>query len=64
MFGYNTLIKDKTGSKMSTLSELSSVYDPPRFVVPFPLHNRRFIQISRQQELGWNNIVSEEVAIG
>ena len=49
---------------MSTLSELSSVYDPLRFVVPFPLHNRRFIQISRQQELGWNNIVSEEVTIG
>ena len=57
MFGYNALLKDKTGSKMSMLSELSSVYDPLRFVVPFLLHNRRFIQISRQQEVGWNKIV-------
>ena len=43
------------------LSELSSVYDPLGFVAPFLLHGI-LIQILSQQELDWDEIVSDEVA--
>ena len=43
------------------VSELSSVYNPLGFVAPFLLYGREIIQIS-QQELGWDEIVSDEVA--
>ena len=45
------------------LSELNSVYDPFGFVTPFLAHGRKIILIlSSQQELGWDEIVTDEVA--
>ena len=55
-------MQDKPLSKRGMLSELSSVYDPLGFVAPFLLHGRKIIQILSQQELGWDEIVSDEVA--
>ena len=43
------------------LSKLSSVYDPLGFVAPFLLHEI-LIQILSQQELEWDEIVSDEGA--
>ena len=54
-------MQDKPISKRGMLSELSSVYDPLGFVAPFLLHGRKIIQILSQQELGWDEIVSDEV---
>ena len=53
-------MQDKPLSKRGMLSELSSVYDP--LVAPFLIHGRKIIQIFSQQELGWDVIVSDEVA--
>ena len=61
-FGYKISMHDKPLSKIGILSELSSVYDPLGFVAPFLLHGRKIIQILSQQELGWDEIVSDEVA--
>ena len=61
-FGYKISMQDKPLSKRGMLSELSSVYDPLGFVAPFLLHGRKIIQILSQQELGWDEIVSDEVA--
>ena len=61
-FGYKISMQDKPLSKRVMLSELSSVYDPLWFVAPFLLHGRKIIQILSQQELGWDEIVSDEVA--
>ena len=61
-FGYKFSMQDKPLSKRGILSELSSVYDPLGFVAPFLLHGRKIIQILSQQELGWDKIVSDEVA--
>ena len=61
-FGYRISMQDKPLSKRGMLSELSSVYDPLGFVAPFLLHGRKIIQILSQQELGWDEIVSDEVA--
>ena len=55
-------MQDKPLSKRGMLSELSSVYDPLGFVARFLLHERKIIQILSQQELGWDEIVSDEVA--
>ena len=60
-FGYKISMQDKPLSKRGMLSELSSVYDPLGFVAPFLLHGRKIIQILSQQELGWDEIVSDEV---
>ena len=43
------------------MSELSSVYDSRGFVAPFLLHGRKIIQILCQQELEWDEIVSDQV---
>ena len=43
------------------LSKLSSVYDSLGFVAPFLLHEI-LIQILSQQELEWDEIVSDEGA--
>ena len=59
--GYKISMQDKL-SKRRMLSEISSVYDPLGFVPPFLLHGRKIIQILSQQELEWNEIVSDEVA--
>ena len=61
-FGYKVSMQDKPLSKRGMLSELSSVYDPLGFVARFLLHGRKIIQILSQQELGWDEIVSDEVA--
>ena len=50
-FGYKISMQDKPLSKRGMLSELSSVYDPLGFVVPFLFHKRKIIQILSQQEL-------------
>ena len=55
-------MQDKPLSKRGMLSELSSVYDPLGFVSAFLLHGRNIIQILSQQKLGWDEIVSDEVA--
>ena len=44
------------------LAKRSSVYSSLGFVAPFLLHGREIIQILSQQELGWDEIVSDEVA--
>ena len=61
-FGYKISMQDKPLSKRGMLSELSSVYDPLGFVASFLLHGRKIIQILSRQELGWDEIVSDEVA--
>ena len=43
------------------LAKRSSVYSSLGFVAPFLLHGREIIQILSQQELGWDEIVSDEV---
>ena len=58
-FGYKISMQDKPLSKRGMLSGLSSVY---WFVAPFFLHGRKIIQILSQQELGRDEIVSNEVA--
>ena len=59
-FGYKISMQDKPLSKTEMLSELSSVYDPLGFVAPFLLHGRKIIEMLSQQELGWDEIVSDE----
>ena len=59
--GYNISMQDKPLSKRVMLSELSSVHDPLGLVAPFLLHGIKIIQILSQQELGWDEIVSDEV---
>ena len=59
-FGYKISMQDKPLSKRVMLSELSSVYEPLWFLAPL-LHGRKIIQIPSQQELGWDEIVSDEV---
>ena len=54
--------QDKPLSKRDMLSEVRLVYDPLGFVVPFLLQVRKIIQIPSQKELGWDIIVSDEVA--
>ena len=54
-------MQDKPLSKRSMMSELSSVYDSCGFVAPFLLHGRKIIQILCQQELEWDEIVSDQV---
>ena len=61
-FGYKVSMQDKPLSKRGMLLELSSVYDSLGFVAPFLLHGRKIIKILSQQELGWNEIVSDEIA--
>ena len=61
-FGYKISVQDRPLSKRGMLSELSSVYDPLGFVVPFLLHGRKIIQILSQQELRWDKIASGDVA--
>ena len=61
-FGYRISMQGKPLSKRGMLSDLSSVYDPLGFVASFLLHGRKIIQILSQQELGWDEIVSDEVA--
>ena len=55
-------MQDKPLSKTGMLPELSSVYDPFRFVAPFLLHGRKIIHILNQKELRWDEIASDEVA--
>ena len=59
---YKISMQEKPLSKRGMLSELSSVYDPLGFVAPFLLYGRKIIQILNQQELGWDEIVSDEIA--
>ena len=59
--GYNISMQDKPLSKRVMLSELSSVHDPLGLVAPFLLHGIKIIQILSQQELIWDEIVSDEV---
>ena len=54
LFGYKSLLR--------MLSELSSVYDLFRFITAFLLQGRRIIQVLCQKELGWDEIVPDEVA--
>lgn len=44
------------------LSELSSVYDLFGFITAFLLQGRRIIQVLCQKELGWDEMVPDEVA--
>ena len=56
-------MQPKPLSKIGMLSELNSVYDPLGFVTPCLAHGRKIILIlSSQQELGWDEIVTDEVA--